>query len=415
MVRLRSRQSETESVVPRMLRRGAVKRQHISRWAVGERELAPGVVGGTHLHPSTHEVIREIVNDGSSAAGQVLTLAVTGALLASGGDYVAFDTIVDQTGFAGVTAAGDSWTHPVAAVYVLEYEHTWDGHDRGGRIELEVDGEIPAGGIIAQGNVGRRGRGTIIYEATAGSIGKVKVTQVSGGEEYANAVLRVGLSDLTTTVAATSPWAKLFAADAWGVTFDGTYWWTTDGDTLVVSKRTADGSVVSTFTAAEVGGVDGRARGIAFDGSDLWVMGDQEIAGRYSTAGAFEDDIDLAVTWAAETTGTGVAFDGADLWFVGRATKELRRYSVAGALELTVSLADLTTPQGAAYFDGRIFVVDGGAGQLVAFSLAGAQVDVIGLSGAPFASAYDVWIDDDGTLYVSQNGDGLYRRVGVVT
>ncbi len=47
MPRYRSRQIETESVNPRLLRRGAVTRQHISRWAVGHDELAPGVDGTT--------------------------------------------------------------------------------------------------------------------------------------------------------------------------------------------------------------------------------------------------------------------------------------------------------------------------------------------------------------------------------
>lgn len=199
MARLRSREAETEDVNQRRLRRGAVKRTHLTRWAVGADELAPGVVGDTHLHPSTHETIREVA--AAAGVGQLLVVSATGQSFASGGAYVTADTIVHQHGFAGVTAAGDSIMWPVDyAGGWVQVEFAWDTYTGGGTIEIEVDGVVPAWGLIGSGSsgqVGCKGRGVDIAE---GSVVKVKVTQASGVAKTADVFVEFSAPDPSLTI-----------------------------------------------------------------------------------------------------------------------------------------------------------------------------------------------------------------------
>lgn len=53
MPRIRSRQVETESINPRMLKRGVVKRSHIDRFAVGRDQIAPGSIDVSRMAPQS--------------------------------------------------------------------------------------------------------------------------------------------------------------------------------------------------------------------------------------------------------------------------------------------------------------------------------------------------------------------------
>lgn len=137
-------------------------------------------------------------------------------------------------------------------------------------------------------------------------------------------------------------------------------------------------------------------------------MGDEEIVARYSTAGVWQQTIDLAGTWS-EGTGNGLAFDGTDLWLVGNGTDQLRRYTTAGSHEQTINLPSSADHRGIAHYSGRLYVVDTTNSQLLIFSTDGDALGTIDVSGAVSAPT-GVWISPLGTLYVSKDGDGIYRR-----
>lgn len=401
MPRYRSRQIETESVNPRLLRRGAVKRQHLTRWAVGADELAPGIIGDTHINPTA---IQQIIQ--GAQAGKLLVMSASAASVDDGGDYLTFDTVVAVKGFSPEPTAGDSWVHPVEGVYVLDYEHVWDTFDEGGTIEVEVDGELLAEGTIASGTVGLEGRGTIVYYAPGSSTGKIKVTQGSGSAQDCDAVMRLAITDpITEDVPA---WEKVFTGDVYDLVFDGTNWWTTNGGNATVTKRDTAFASVTTFSADA-----NQARGITFDGTDLWVTGDgnpgSERISEHSVAGALLSSFNTG----PNTDGnTGLAWDGSQLWLVWSTTgvADAERWTTAGVMSSSFSLPG--TPgdcQGAAYFGGALYVVDMTASLLRIFQPDGVALGTIDLSGAVTAPT-GAWIASDGTLYVSKDGDGIYRR-----
>lgn len=130
-------------------------------------------------------------------AAQLLCMTVSGDSIASGGDYVAFTSILAQHAFATVTAAGETWIHPTDGVYMLAYEHAWVSYEGGGTIQLEIDGTLVAGGVIASGTSGTKGRGTIAYVATKDSVGRIKVTQSSGAAQTCAATIHVAITDPT--------------------------------------------------------------------------------------------------------------------------------------------------------------------------------------------------------------------------
>lgn len=255
MARIRSRQVETESVNQRMLRRGAVKRQHLTRWAVGHDELAPGVVGDTHLHPSTVERITEVA--AGAGVGQLLVVSATGQSFASGGDYVAADSIVYQHGFDEVVAAGDSIVWPVDAVGEIQVEFAWDTYDGGGTIEIEVDGTVPAWGLIGEGTSGSEGckrRGVHIAE---GAVVKVKVTQGSGSAKTGDVLVEFSIPDPSLGVAAgPSLYANVVMADA-----PVAYW------RLGEPSGTTAIDEVGTHSATYAGTLTLGAAGVMHDGS----------------------------------------------------------------------------------------------------------------------------------------------------
>jgi hypothetical protein len=203
MTRYRSRQAETEDVNPRRLRRGSVFRQHLTRWAVGHDELAPGIVGDIHLHPTTIETIREI--GGGSGVGQLLVLSATAVDIDDEG-YVTFDTISHQKGFADVTAAGDSVIWPVSAVGGVIVTFAWATFTGGGTIEVEVDGAVPAWGTVAAGASGSEGRGEIGVDIAEGSTVRLKVTHGEVAAQTATVTMYLKVEDpLFSTPVAPTP------------------------------------------------------------------------------------------------------------------------------------------------------------------------------------------------------------------
>ena len=192
-------------VNPRILKRRAIKRQHVDRWAIGHDELAPGVVGDIHVHPTLERYIREMIGGEAGGVGQLLVLTAPAASIPSGGGYVTFTSIAYQRGFADVSAAGSSFIWPASAVGGAEVEFSWADHEGGGTLEIEVDGSVPAWGVLGDGASGSAGRGYIPVDIAAGSEVKLKVTQTSGSAKTASVTLRLHIQD---------PWSEVEAVEA---------------------------------------------------------------------------------------------------------------------------------------------------------------------------------------------------------
>lgn len=278
MARLRSREAETEDVNPRRLQRGAVKRTHLSRWAVGRDELAPGIVGDIHLDPSVHETIREVA--AGTGEGQLLLLSATGDSFASGGDYVTTDTIEYQHGFAGVTAAGDSILWPTDAVGTIQVEFTWDTYTGGGTVEVEVDGTVPDWGLIGSGASGQTGckrRGVHISE---GAAVKIKVTQSSGSAQTGDVTLEFAILDPAHDPTLTTPAEPVVPP---GEITDG---FLRDGDGLVHLRLTETGNKVWQVTDGSAADfIVGSATGVAWLPSDVTPPSPRNMAVAHLAAG----------------------------------------------------------------------------------------------------------------------------------
>lgn len=128
-----------------------------------------------------------------SGAGRLLTMSSTADSIASGGDYIAFDGIVHNRGFVGITASKITW--PVSAVGEIQIEFAWDSYSGGGKIELEVDGAVPVWGLLADATTGQVGCKRRSVDIQAGSTVKVKVTQSSGSAKTADVLAEFVIPD----------------------------------------------------------------------------------------------------------------------------------------------------------------------------------------------------------------------------
>lgn len=200
-------------------------------------------------------------------------------------------------------------------------------------------------------------------------------------------------------------WKKLWSADVWDLIFDGTNWWTTEADNNTVTKRDADGAALATFAAS----LD-LARGITWDGADLWIAGDdgtnnaEEIL-RHATDGTLEATI---VTGPQTDANGGVAWDGTHLWLVVGSANQVEQYDASGSLLSSFALPT-SVWSGIAAYDGDLFVVDNTNARLLRYTPTGDLVRTINVSGVG-ASPTGVWIADDGTIYIAVDGDGVYKR-----
>lgn len=181
MARYRSREAETEDVNERRLRRGAVKRTHIGRWAVGRDELAPGVVGDIHINP---EVVERIIERGAgTGVGELIRMTGTAVNVASGGDYLESEEVVRQLGFDD-TGPGDTITMPRTSIYAVELQFAWDDDQNGGTVELEINGTVRR--THPDTGTGSRFEWSATIDAEADEVLRVKVTHGGAAPQAAS-------------------------------------------------------------------------------------------------------------------------------------------------------------------------------------------------------------------------------------
>ena len=367
--------------------------------------------------------------DGGSSEGGALPmgqlLALTGAVTvpAGGGDVLPQMTeIVDQVGFGKVTAAGDPVILPFTATYwVLPEEIRWtDGYRGGGTVKatLTPDGpyvpyerEFPG-----SGRPFARLSNPLVVAGNAGETLGIVVAAADGAERTAEVTVRVALKELIRAEprAIDDTWTQVSAADVWDLVFDGTFWWTTEGASgNTISKRDADWTELSTFEAD----LGGRVRGLCDDGTHLYITGLGWSAGaegyrKYTRAGALVQSVDADI---GDTT-MGMAFDGTYIWISDSTTRQLKKYDTSGSAVGTWTMpADIAVCRGMTFYGGMLHVVDAGDDRLYRLDPADPTVvdnwwDISGATGTPDG----VWIDDDGGLYIAQDGAGVWFSVGLL-
>lgn len=205
-------------------------------------------------------VLANVDRDGPAGDNaHLLVMGVVGAIVASGGDYVPFDTIVAQHGFATVVLPGEGWVHPVSGVYGLSYEHAWDSFTGGGTVRLELDGTLIPEGVIMDATDGREGRADIAYVAEAGQVGRIHIDHGAASAQTCSAVVRIAITDPKTEVVAqpsetnvfshgpqSSPSIAGYAGHPSGWTDGDAHWiWHTAGDRPIGEQ----GWFVGTFEA----------------------------------------------------------------------------------------------------------------------------------------------------------------------
>jgi hypothetical protein len=119
-----------------------------------------------------------------------------------------------------------------------------------------------------------------------------------------------------------------------GMTHDGTVFWATgyrgNNDDSVRSFNTA-GVEQSVFTIGSQVSRD-TARGIAWDGSHLWVLALDGGVFKYTTGGTYQN-----VTWSANAqTGSNahsIEWDGSHFWVLSRGSRRMFKYNSSGVYQ----------------------------------------------------------------------------------
>lgn len=256
-------------------------------------------------------------------AAALLILAATGDPIASGGDLVSFAATVTNHGFADVVAGAQAIVWPTTAVGEIQVEFAWTSYPDGGKIEIEVDGAVPAWGLIADGITGRAGckRRSVYIEAD--SLVSIRVTQTSGAAETADVFVEFCIPDpavgaltaisLPLQVTEAIP---LRSASATGETFhDRMYAVEWDGATTIVLSNASDGTgqiLVDDAITVDVTHPDGSTASFTYDffGSS---MGPGVASGPFDLTSYMETGRNTVRVRLRDLHGSGV--QSTEIWF----------------------------------------------------------------------------------------------------
>lgn len=389
--------------------------QTVERQALAALETFPGTSQGRALPASpvprggNDTKIAPVTIRRGGPAGEIIHTSATSDSVASGGDYLTADTEVDRYGFSSNTL-GDTYTIPRTASYKIELTFEWDTYQGGGTIEVEVNGTVVRS-LSSPDSNGQSCTWSPTFRASKGDTVKVKVTQTSGSAQAATFTITVAVVEPQKAIADPG-FTKVASVDAWGIFNDGTSWWTSEGDSgVTVIEYNSSWVQQSTFEASTFD--NGRVRGITHDGTDLWLAGPLSTSGtcriaQYSTAGSLLSSFDVDLNSPG-----GLAWDGTDLWValhdgVG-GSPQMRRYNTSGTLQQTINLS--STRQGLAVYDGDLVVVNETGNAIEVRNTSGTVLKTIPTSGA-INEPDGVWVAADGTMYVSKDGDGVYKWAG---
>lgn len=202
-------------------------------------------------------------------------------------------------------------------------------------------------------------------------------------------------------------WELVFVVENFGITWDGTNWWTTDHAHDVdpaLFRRDVDGTVLDSYSGYDTASTK-KNRGIVFDGADLRGVANQERCWRIDTSDGSTID-SFAVSGDTTESQIDITFDGTDLWITEASKRIIRRFSTDGTLQETIDHPTGRTVGGIAWTGEDFWVADGDAKELVRIATDGTEIEAI--PGPRGVSLNGVEIRD-GDLYVMTDG-GLYRR-----
>lgn len=240
---------------------------------------------------------------------------------------------------------------------------------------------------------------------------KVYVTQSSGSAvNLTSATLTVELVDRIII----SGWELVFEAVNFGVTWDGSAWWTTDhldDADPALFERDANGTALNSYSGFDTES-PARNRAIVWDGSTwLYGVGNQTAVFRIDPSDGSSSNL-----FTVDGDGhTGIGWNGTNLFVVEHeATAEIFEHTVAGSKQNTFShptghtVLDITwdgTQWWATTLDGLVISMDTSFNETL--SMAGPGTDdyasgsvAAGVGGCHFR---------DGYLYVMTSA-GLYRK-----
>lgn len=144
----------------------------------------------------------EVAGGSGATSNGAALLVVTASAdpIASGGDFVSFDTTIHRHGFAAIAVGAQAIIWPRTAVGEIQVEFSWLSYTGGGKIEIEVDGVVPAWGLIADAAGGSTGCKRRSVHIEAGAEVAVRVTQTSGSPQTADVLVEFAIPDPTLTL-----------------------------------------------------------------------------------------------------------------------------------------------------------------------------------------------------------------------
>lgn len=158
--------------------------------------------GGLRLGSQAQSLVQNAAASTAALKGQLLVLAASAASVASGGDYLAFDAEVYRNGFeTPVSADGTTIIWPTSVVGAIQVELKWASYTGGGKIEIEVDGVVPAWGLLADATSGQEGEKRRTVDIEAGSAVRIKVTQASGSVQAGDVLVQFSIFGPTGSTA----------------------------------------------------------------------------------------------------------------------------------------------------------------------------------------------------------------------
>lgn len=369
--------------------------------------------GKARRSPASRAVTPTTIPSGSSIVEHVTLTAVSSQDIAAGGGTVQWATEGDapneRRGFdtlATELAAGAVGDIPIDVAGVgsvrIRLPFTADvtgtltiSHVRGAEVSTIV--EATGTGPLVTG-----GKGDVVflpgdYVRVTLDLDESATIDDSGDLPFVEIVIWV-------TSREAAQWTKVADVDAWDIHNDGTHWWTTEGGSgLTVSKYDAEWSSVSSFETDYADSV----RGVGSDGTYLWFGGaslaNPDKVKQYDTSGTKQTEWD----GPGQAVG-GVASDGTDVWAVDAVDALLNRYSAAGVEQESLSIP--AGRNGLALHGGK-FVLAVETDKVVEVRASDGTlertVDAAGMGGPT-----GVWVADDGTLYASKDGGGVWRWDG---
>jgi subtilase family serine protease len=188
------------------------------------------------------------------------------------------------------------------------------------------------------------------------------------------------------------PVGTFAAGGVYGIAFDGTNMWVTNFTSGTVTKLSATGATLGTFT------VGGSPYGIAFDGTNMWVTNaNSNTVSKLSATGA---------TLGTFTVGGGphgIAFDGTNMWIANIASNTVNKLSPTGATLGTFAVG--LAPFRIAFDGANMWVTNTNSNTVSKLSLTGATLGTFAVGSAPYGIAFDgtnMWIANTGSNTVSK-------------